>query len=79
MLGELNKIGIRDNVEGRSLLRENLIQSYYTSNNILGPGKHAGEIVKESFLVGPHGYLVVQSTWQENVLRTIIFKGGRHG
>lgn len=74
MLQELEKIGIRDNAAGRSLLRENLIQAYYTPNNILGPGKYVGQVIKESFLVGPHGFLVVQSTWQKNVLRTIMFK-----
>ena len=73
MLRELEQIGIRDNDIGRNILRNNLIRSYYTSNNILGPGKVAGTIIKESLLTGPYGFLLVHSIWEDNHLITMFF------
>jgi len=76
MKQQLEKIGIYDDATGNSLLHKNLVKSFFDVNNISGLGKTPRSVIKESFLIGPHGFLKVESIWIENKLITFMFFGG---
>lgn len=76
MQRQLNKIGIFDNAEGRSIVQEHLETAFKNTTN--GVVQKNGRMLKESLLTGPNGAVKVQSVWEGNKLITVeIFGGGK--
>jgi RHS repeat-associated protein len=73
---QLNRIGIFDNAEGRSIVQRHLEEAFENTTN--GVVQTNGRTMKESLLVAPNGIVKVQSIWEGNNLITVeIFGGGR--
>jgi len=70
---QLARIGVYDNAAGRALLRAHLGE---VLNSVKGVLQADGAFTRESLLVGPNGFLKVESTWEGVRLTTVKLIGG---
>lgn len=73
MQGQLSKIGIYDDVAGRTILREHL-ETVGRSNDFVVGATSPTRVVKESFLRGPGGSLSFETIWDGNRLITGVLR-----
>ena len=79
---QLNRIGVFDNAQGRSLLADHFDEVVATDANVLRTftDQYGTFQIRESLFVGPNGALKFESTWQLTTdglrLTTVIPFGG---
>jgi RHS repeat-associated protein len=74
LVDQLNKIGLYDSVKTRQYLT-NHFNDVLNQNNNISKVMSNGTVIRESLLMGPNGGIMVKTTWEGNILRTVIFKG----
>lgn len=71
---QLRKIGIHDNDIGRKLFYDHFKNTFNINKKLIMG--NSGRTMINSLLVGPGGFIGVQSLWEGNKLITFIFFGG---
>lgn len=73
MYEELKKIGIINNSAGKAFMAAKLAEAFKTEGIVQSNGR----IMRETFIMGPKGGVVLQSVWEGTKLITVKIFGGK--